>query len=387
MKRYLTVFMSLLCLALLFAGAEDAVCGDYRYTVDGNGTAVITGYTGEGLTLEIPDSLDGYTVGAIGNWAFFDCGAEVITVPDTVTELRECAFAKCPELKEILLPAGLEVMGDNPFNMSEKLTNIRISPENSKFFLMNGVLFDSENMRLVWYPVSSPASRYSIPEGTVMIDTYAFHGCNNLTKITIPGSVASIGDMAFMDCANLTSITLPEGVVSIGGCVFGWCTSLAEVSLPRSLSKIGGDPFIGCENVIVYAVEGSYAEKYLLENGAVPIRNVSGQTASEPAVPEDMTGTWTGKNQALGITLTIELRKDGTGSFRFEQHGFVDTQNVIYTFDEDGTWSASIPDQTGTITAASGGSYEYDGRILHIEVITELTGGGTYMYAVDCTRQ
>lgn len=386
MRRFLFAFVLLLCLSLLYAGAEDAVCGEYTYTVDENGAAVITGYTGEAAILEIPESLDGHTVSTIGEWAFFDCKAETITVPDTVTELRDCAFAKCPELKEIVLPVGLETIGTNPFNMSEKLTGISISYENSRFFLMNGVLFDSADMRLVYYPISSAASRYSIPEGTIIIEEYAFHGCANLTEIIIPGSVTTIGDLAFMDCGSLTSITVPEGVTSLGDCTFAFCENLASVSLPGSLTEIGGDPFLGCENVIVYAPEGSFAEKYLLENGAVMIGKTSEQT-SDAAVSQDMTGTWIGRNEALGITLTIQLREDGTGSFRFEQHGFVDAQDVIYTFDDNGKWSASVPDQTGTITAASGGSYDFDGRILHIEVITELTSGGTYMYEVDCTRQ
>ena len=45
--------------------------GDYQYTVTGNGKATIVGYTGEeGKDIIIPQMLDGYTVGAIGDNAF-----------------------------------------------------------------------------------------------------------------------------------------------------------------------------------------------------------------------------------------------------------------------------------------------------------------------------
>ena len=66
-----------LCAALLFpafsvqAGeSTNLAIGDYEYTLNEDGTAVITKYSGSAATVIIPDTLDGHFVSAIGKAAF-----------------------------------------------------------------------------------------------------------------------------------------------------------------------------------------------------------------------------------------------------------------------------------------------------------------------------
>ena len=73
--------------------------GDYRYTLQPDGTAAIVKYTGSASILSIPDTLDGYAVTAIGNEAFRSCESlKNITIPDSVTSIAHSAFSACESL-------------------------------------------------------------------------------------------------------------------------------------------------------------------------------------------------------------------------------------------------------------------------------------------------
>ena len=69
---------------------------DYSYTSSGTGIT-ITGYSGEGGAITIPDEIDGLPVTSIGNFAFYLCtGLTSVTIPDSVTSIGYDAFAGCP---------------------------------------------------------------------------------------------------------------------------------------------------------------------------------------------------------------------------------------------------------------------------------------------------
>jgi hypothetical protein len=60
------------------------------YKINNDGTATITGYTGEETgDLQIPKTIFGYTVTAIGNWAFDGCTGFTgsLILPDCLTSV------------------------------------------------------------------------------------------------------------------------------------------------------------------------------------------------------------------------------------------------------------------------------------------------------------
>ena len=73
------VLCTLILAAALFGRAEGTAytCGDYSYTLNEDGSAVITGYTGRAKELKIPADLDGHPVKEIGGSAFY--GREDLT--------------------------------------------------------------------------------------------------------------------------------------------------------------------------------------------------------------------------------------------------------------------------------------------------------------------
>lgn len=111
-----------------------------------------------------------------------------------------------------------------------------------------------------------------LPGSIKVIGNGAFADNEALTDINIPKSVRTIGNNAFEVCKSLEKITLPEGLVSIGEQAFTWCQSLTTVTIPESVNKIGAKAFFKCgtitgnENFFINCTKGTAGEKYAKEN-------------------------------------------------------------------------------------------------------------------------
>ena len=105
--------------------AEAAVSGDWQYTVS-SGKATITGYTGTATSITIPGTVGGKTVVAIGAEAFMsNQKLTSVTVPASVTAIRDSAFYSCKKLNtvEVKGAAHIEQMA---FCYCTALTNAKL---------------------------------------------------------------------------------------------------------------------------------------------------------------------------------------------------------------------------------------------------------------------
>lgn len=225
-------------------------------------TGTITGFE-EGLTqLQLPSKLGGKKIEIIGEKAFFECDTlQSVSLPSTVKEIKNLAFAgctklqevifsddlekigteafaQCSELTEIQLPSSLKQIEGYAFSYCERLTQINISERNQKYSSIDGVLFDKNQTTLIQYPMGKKESSYTVPESVTAIGKGAFSYCNGLTEILLSQETVSVGEYAFFNCDHLTEITLPDSITEIGKEAFGWCDSLKKAALPESLNKI-----------------------------------------------------------------------------------------------------------------------------------------------------
>jgi hypothetical protein len=151
--------------------AADPWSGGFSYTVDSNNNATITGYNGTSADVDIPSTIGGYNVAAIGESAFNGNGTITsVIIPDSVTSIGSLAFYYCGNLRSV-------AMGNN----------------------------------------------------VITIGGGAFTLCLNLASIVIPDSVTSIGNNAFFQCPSLTTIVIPNSVTSIGMGAFGFCYQLVTI--------------------------------------------------------------------------------------------------------------------------------------------------------------
>jgi hypothetical protein len=231
--------------------------------------SVTTGYTfsttGEHTvkyTLKNPTS--------IGEDAFYNCGSLIsITIPDSVTNIKNYAFYQCSGLTSITVPNSVTRIGNYTFRYCRSLTNITI-PDSVRS-IENEAFADCSGLTSV-----------TIPNSVTSIGSYAFEGCANLISITVdannttydsrgncnaiittntnslilgcknttmPNDIISINNGAFYGCSGLTSITIPNSVTSIGDNAFGACGKLTSITITSGVTSIGYQAFIGCRSL------------------------------------------------------------------------------------------------------------------------------------------
>src|SRR6186713_2537763 len=89
-----TCVTSLLPLLLLLT-LPAAVQAQFNYTTN-SGTIIITGYTGPGGAVVIPDTINGLPVTRIGENAFHEkTSLTIVTIPNRVTSIGRDAFRLC----------------------------------------------------------------------------------------------------------------------------------------------------------------------------------------------------------------------------------------------------------------------------------------------------
>ena len=196
-----------------FAFEDLTISAQFQYTVDDTG-ATVTGYTGQGGTVEIPSVLGGKPVVAIGNNAFQMPNLEIRT-----------------DITAVILPEGLQSIGRSAFWGCAGITSIEIPDSVTEI----GVAAFETCMAL---------AQVTLPQNLTQISDSLFHNCP-LTEIDLPQGITRIGDYAFRD-TGLTAIVIPEGTLSIGKCAFEGCSELSAVTIPASVTEIGECAFANC---------------------------------------------------------------------------------------------------------------------------------------------
>jgi hypothetical protein len=198
-------------------------------------TLTITGYTGSGGIVDIPQVIGSQTVTGIGDYAFYGSGLTSVTVPDSVTSLGEGAFGDCSSLTNASVGIGVTNIAEYAFYYCANLTNVAIS---------NSVT-SIDDFAFYWcYSLTS----LTIPDGVTYIGNDAFEDAG-LTSVAIPGTVNTIGDGAFDFCYSLTNVALADGLASIGQSAFGSCAGLTNVTIPGSVNSIGDSAFQACASL------------------------------------------------------------------------------------------------------------------------------------------
>lgn len=88
-----------------------------------------------------------------------------------------------------------------------------------------------------------------LPDSLQLIGANMFYSCSKLRTVHIPEGVTAIGTDAFQFCTRLSAITLPETVTQIGSHAFGWCENLWTFQLPEKIEKIEENAFYNCKNL------------------------------------------------------------------------------------------------------------------------------------------
>lgn len=205
----------------------------YYYSINADGTATIEYFRGpvkptnHFYYVDIPETLDKYTVTAIGDRAFWECTSlKEVTIPESVTSIGEDAFQICHNLTSVTIKNAATSIGDYAFCQCQSLETLSWD----------------ENITTIGKDAS--------------IGDHAFYGCIRLKTLSLGEKIKTIGEKAFWDCERLDNVTIPDSVTSIGNSAFDFCYDLTTLSLGENLETIGGDAFniydgvfCGCTNL------------------------------------------------------------------------------------------------------------------------------------------
>ena len=230
-----------------------------------------------------------YGVVSIGDTAFLNCESLTsVVIPDSVVRIDKEAFSGCSSLAEINIPADVTFIGDAAFKNCFGLTAFTVDAGNDFYMSDNGVLYKREPLQLMYYPTLREATEYSILDGVVSIDEYAFDVCLSLQTLNIPASVESIYEETFVEMESLshinvaaenetymsdngvlyskdqthlvcyprnkegTSFTVPETVTHIDSVAFAF-SPLTQIIPHDGIVSIGDAAFAYCEALETYA--------------------------------------------------------------------------------------------------------------------------------------
>ena len=251
-------YASLLLLCLALPAALQA--GDYTYITNETGTITITGYTGPGGDVTIPDT--------------------ITDLP--VTTFSDNAFSHRTNLTSVTLPKSVTSIGAWVLGVCSSLTAINVQPANPAYSSLDGVLFTKNHDTLVEYPAGR-AGGYTVPASVTNIGNIAFEACVNLSSVAIPDSVAIIGSSAFVYCTGLTNLIIGTNVTTIGPEAFRTCSSLTTVTIPDKVIAIGDRTFSFCGSLTNVIVGNSVTRIETMHSFSAPAWPVLRSATMSPA--------------------------------------------------------------------------------------------------------
>lgn len=131
--------------------------------------AVVTKKLTTVADVEIPACVEELPVTGIERSVFSGSKyTESVTFPDTLTNIRYCAFYKANKLKTVSTPPSVRIIDNSAFSTCANLRTVEIA------------------------------------EGCTHLGYRAFGNCKALEKITIPATVRQIGGECFLNCEKLT---------------------------------------------------------------------------------------------------------------------------------------------------------------------------------------
>ncbi len=180
----------------------------------------------------IPES-----VTSIRDYAFYQCRAiKRIVIPNSVNKIGCYAFNFCTDATELIIPDSVTEIGEYAFSALCRLPSVTI-PGSIKN-ISCGAFGSCDNLETV-----------TIENGVISIEDFAFT-CQNLKNLTMPNTIKSIGAYAFCG-AVITSIDLPDGIEKIGEFAFAYCTKVTSLTVPESVVSLGYGCFL-CSDKLTY---------------------------------------------------------------------------------------------------------------------------------------
>lgn len=283
----------------------------------------------------------------LGGWSFRGTNLTNVTVPDGVVEL-DGAFTQCSELQTLDIPASVTMIdrftsGSNAdvstgpmLSSLNSLCEINVSPDNSAFASVDGVLFNKSKTDLLYYPLGKTDASYTVPLGVERIGSAAFGNyywgfCPHdyLKNLILPEGLLEIDDSAVISSGVLKSVTIPASVVSI-----------SDSAIDNTLPDYGGGESTYYP-VTIYGYSDTAAQSYAKSNEYpfVPLARF----ADEQTGIDVFTGEAADSAFASDAHFAVETISTSKDSVVYDMHFAADDAEI----QPDGAVTVKIPVPSG----------------------------------------
>jgi len=243
--------------------------------------ATVIKYKGMSKKLVIPSEIEGYKIASLNPQKLrTKVAVEKLYIPETVTTICEDSsdeggyFLRWNSLKKII------VSKDNPVYESDR-----------------GVLIDKEKGELLVCPDNNGLKKYVVPKNVKVIQSYAFFGNKNISRMYINHDGVEIYSYAFnasnlksliingktpftgwaicSGCSKLETVKWKGGFKWIYDCSFSDCKKLKKIVIPSSVHTINEEAFRGCINLKEVSFEKNVKKIYLSAfNGCKKLKRI-----------------------------------------------------------------------------------------------------------------
>lgn len=164
-----------------------------------------------------------------------------INLPQSLTYLGDYAFLFTYNVQGTMsIPKSLSYIGAGVFSGS-KISKYNVSIDNVNYKDIEGVLYSKDGTVLIAYPRLMSNSIYFVPEGTTIIQSFAFAYIDtNYLSLILPSSLVSINSHAFRASTKLTINNIPESVQTIGVSAFYNCSTITSLYIPSGVTSLTG---------------------------------------------------------------------------------------------------------------------------------------------------
>ena len=257
----------------------------FRYTILSDTSVMIQAIDGKDYvgtdTLWIPEHVDydgnRYYVTRLGESENLNYDFKKVCLPLSLKQIdTEASFLQT--IREFTITSNIETLSSTAFFYNTSLERF-IAEEDSRYKIIDGVLFSPDGKGLMCYPQDKKDTCYTVPDGIETIGILSFYNNKNLSEVILPDCVEHINDCAFLNCTYLKKIEMSENLKDIGYCAFDSCFDLSNVILPQKIGTIYEYAFRYCSslksiiipNSLNYCLAaGTFLDCFSLESVYIP---------------------------------------------------------------------------------------------------------------------
>lgn len=264
------------------------------YTISGQNLTITGVHAAFSGALEIPSTIEGYSVTAVGTKAFEKAAITSVSLPESITAIETNAFWFCDALTSITIPARVTSIGEDAFYGCSSLTDVYYGGTEEDRANMTIGTYNDPLLNATWhYAPSIPAGLlYEIADDEVTITGYTDELPADLTiPATIKGyPVTTIGDLAFLECP-FSSVILPDSITTIESAAFSY-SGIYSIVIPVGVTHIADDAFHALNCTFEVAADNpnySALDGILFNKDQTTIVACGALSAYEYAIPDSVT--------------------------------------------------------------------------------------------------